>query len=81
MSPKYMAVRTPRELQLDRFLRVIRENGNEQLVDEFLAAFSEIAPPVHPNMSAATTNVARETHVLRGFWVPAERTYVGVKQF
>jgi hypothetical protein len=87
MSSKRVAVRTPRELQLERFLRAIQETGDQQLIDEFLTAFAEIAPPVHPVNHAVTrlvnavgNNVSRESHVLRGFWVPVERTYVGIEE-
>lgn len=77
MSRQRMAVRTPRELQLERFLRAITENGNRQLIDEFLAAFSKIAPPVHPRTSAVPMSVVHESYVERGFWVSAASTEAG----
>jgi len=82
MSPtKRTTVRTPRELQLERFLTAIRENGNERLLEDFLAAFAEIAPPVHPQKKLQEIpNIVCETHVLRGFWVPIESTYVVVEK-
>ena len=86
MSSKRVAVRTPRELQLERFLSAIQETGDQQLVEEFLTVFAEIAPPVHRVNDAVNrpvngvgSNVSRESHVLRGFWVPVERTYVGIE--
>lgn len=74
MSRPRMAVRTPRELQLERFLSAVSENGNRQLIEEFLAAFSKIAPPVHAKASAALMSAVNESYVVRGFWVPAAPT-------
>ena len=74
MSRPRMAVRTPRELQLERFLSAVSENGNRQLIEEFLAAFSKIAPPVHPKTSAAPVNAVNGSYVVRGFWVAAAST-------
>lgn len=74
MSRPRMAVRTPRELQLECFLSAVAENGSRQLIEEFLAAFSKIAPPVHPRTSAAPMNVVKDPYVVRGFWVAAAST-------
>lgn len=71
MSRQRMAVRTPRELQLERFLSAVSENGNRQLIEEFLAAFSQIAPAVRADKSAPPMNAVNEPHIIRGFWVPA----------
>lgn len=82
-STKRTTDQTPRELQLEKFLSAVRENGGERLVEEFLTAFAEVAPPVRPEKIPETPNIvrdARETHVLRGFWVPTERAYVRVEK-
>jgi hypothetical protein len=78
MSPEKTS---PRELQIERFLTAIREHGNEQLVEDFLAAFAEIAQPVRPEKLPETPNIVGETYVLRGFWVPVESSQVGVEKF
>lgn len=77
MSPERTS---PREIQLERFLTAIRENGNERLVEDFPAAFAEVAPPVRPKLPE-TPNIVGETYVLRGFWVPVESGQVRVEKF
>lgn len=67
--PRDMAGQTPRERQLENFLTILRENGSRELTTEFLAAFSEIAPPVHPKTPTAPVESDDNAYVIRGFWV------------